>query len=166
MSAFLAQRIKAREQKIEKFTRQIRELQRERREVEAELRAYLDVLNNGASDEASDESNKSAASEPEEADHTQPKNSRMSDTWKEILSGLYDIYPKPSHVDEIRSLVKSLGKEMSDESLRSQLSVYTKNGLLERTGTALYLITEAGSASIGKTLRKNAEEAEEDDFFN
>ncbi|MCK2057121.1 hypothetical protein [Methylobacterium sp. 37f] len=141
MNDFLEQRIKAKEGALTKLSRQIRDLQKTRAETEAEIRAYRDVLQHvsGGGSEfppVDDEVDVKAAS------------SRISDTWREILVEVAKAYPAALSIDDFRDIIRKLGRDVSDLTLRSQLSLYKQRKWLNNVGTGLYKITEKGAEAV------------------
>lgn len=143
MATFLEERIRVRQERLDQISKEIEELQRLRRDLIVEIRAYKDVIENidtAFNDRIAEELNK-VSEKP-------ARISRMSLTWRNILARIADKTPIPVSVDEIKNIVKDLNVEMSDESLRSQLSVYTARGYLSRPAIGKYIITSHGANAV------------------
>lgn len=79
----------------------------------------------------------------------------LSERWRAILAGMVNEYPQPSSFDDLELLAEVEGHKTDRNTLRSQMSLYAKNGFVERVGDARYRITEAGAKAAGKQLPKN-----------
>ncbi len=150
MDDFVERRVREREARIASITRNIIDLQKNRREAEAELRAYKDVLNHfGAKDDVIIENTNVDVSYLGSAT---PRRTRMSDVWRNILTYMSANFPNSTDIDDVRKFCTVNGFDMSDDSLRSQLSVYTSRGWLERVSTGSYRPTQSGASAAGATI--------------
>jgi hypothetical protein len=163
VNAFVESRIQMREQQLARVSRQIRDLQRNKAEIEAEIRAYKDVLANLLGTPPETVVQKSDIEQRLESLRT--GTTRISEGWRQILTKIGARHPNPTDIDDIRSIAKSVGHELSDETIRSQLSVYTARGWLERVSTGNYRLTAEGASAVGATLG-NADVMSIDDLLD
>lgn len=85
-----------------------------------------------------------------------PQRTRsLSSTWKRILSFIAVDGQAGKTVIEIKDFVHRQGIDLDDSAIRSQLSNYTKAGLLEAMGEGSYKITPKGTVMIASEVGPN-----------
>ncbi|KAA2234937.1 hypothetical protein [Salinarimonas soli] len=151
MEKILKEKIETRRLKLVAIQQQIDALSQERIILQAEINALREILG-----ELNDKTDLSSNLEDDLNidDIDGSYNTRLSDNWRKILSNIVKIYPKSVSIDDIRKIAEDSAIDVSDETIRSQLSLYTTRGWLIRTGTGAYQITAKGAAAVGTKLPK------------
>jgi len=124
----------------EYLEKKLAELERQKIEIEAQIGAYRDMLARAQQERKRPRSVDGSRGRP------------ISPTWQMMLNFLADTWPASATNDELVSFAAQRGVNLTRENLRSQLSLYTERGLLERAKTGVYRITEAGAREVGRVL--------------
>lgn len=139
-------------------------LDRERVVLHAELRAYEDMLAHVGDD---------TASEPQAEPDPQPVRRRvptiqeqdvgkaiagLSNTWRQMLVALAKQGDKFKSEDAVR-IARLQGVEFKPVNIRSQFSIYTGRGILQRLGGGYYRVSNEAAA----ILMRQAEYEEDPD---
>jgi hypothetical protein len=158
MSAYLRNRLRQCEALIGRITEEIKGLEGMRALEQARMEAYLDALQNMAGTSALDlEVEGGTLADGSRAPET--AGIRLSPTWRTMMEFVATRHPNAVTVDELRQHAHEHGFNMTDETLRSQLSVYTAKGLLDRPDTGRYRIGAKGLHALGRATQR----AEDDD---
>ncbi len=72
--------------------------------------------------------------------------------WRVLLAATAKFYPSDMHLDDMERLSVDVGVPANRNTLRSQMSIYARHGVVERTGTGRYRLTPLGATAVGITL--------------
>jgi len=132
------------EQQIELRRQRLATLDQERMTLMGELRAYEDALSHSEGGRVQE----SSAAQARRSDESEGSEHRvqLSSAWRTLLSKLADF----SHftVDDVMLIAREMGKEQTAESIRSQLSLYTRKGIVTRLTVGKYRLTRSTKAAL------------------
>lgn len=90
---------------------------------------------------------------------------RLTDQWRQILSMLSS---QPFTYDDLATVAMMQDHDISRDTLRSQMSVYKSNGIVEAIEDGVFRLTDRGRAAAGLTNEigeEDEDESSDDDDF-
>ena len=88
-----------------------------------------------------------------QADRLAERDGRgISEQWRSIFAATAEFWPRPASLDEIMQIAERLDTPINRNTLRSQASVYSDRGLLERVGQGSYRLTREGAVKLGARI--------------
>ena len=72
--------------------------------------------------------------------------------WRGILGTTASSYPTSFSADDLERVCTKIGAKISRNTIRSQTSTYTHQGVLERVGQGRFRLTPLGAQAIGLTI--------------
>jgi len=82
--------------------------------------------------------------------------------WRAILTATAPHYPAPTTLDDFIRIADGLGTPTTRNTLRSQMSIYSTAGYLERVGQGEYRLTAEGAKMLGVTINHPSAAPERD----
>ena len=121
-------------------------LDQERLKVLAEIGAYEDMLAHLR------DSERAMPTKPTEA-ATDPRGiteavNQLSPAWRAILAAL--VHRTNFNTSRVLMVAKQQGVATTEVNVRSQLSIYTNRGILDRIGTGLYCLTPLAADALSR----------------
>lgn len=122
--------------------------------MEAELRGWEEAASALGASSATDFADASRDSSP----FSPPVPSRTAATprvrrsWQALLKETAKRYPADVTLDDMERMSGELGNPTTRNTLRSQMSIYTTQRLVERTGQGRYRLTRVGAEALGIQL--------------
>lgn len=95
--------------------------QRDRVEIEAELRAYRDVLANAVLE-----------AEPRPVESAPERKRGLSKLWKDLIGSIGLAHPNSLTLHEAYAMARIFGYDIREDSIRSQIASHVKRGLVTR----------------------------------
>ena len=79
----------------------------------------------------------------------------LSDTWARVLAFIGEREGKGASIDEIESFIASASLDIKRNNVRSQVSNYFHKGILRRVAPSRYELAEAGYLAVSSALKAN-----------
>jgi hypothetical protein len=73
----------------------------------------------------------------------------LSETWRKVLAHMATRPQRTATISELSRYIRDQGMDIKDNTLRSQLSIYARQELMNRVAQGTYQLTEWGMQQLG-----------------
>lgn len=101
---------------------------------------------------------------PDDGDDAPNGEARIKGTWRKILAAVAPYHPRATTLDQFEAIAENLGTPTNRNTLRSQMSLYTNQNIVERVKQGEYRLTQEGADMLGVALGmpSKSEQAEQE----
>jgi hypothetical protein len=145
MREYIEAQIAKRRQTINGLHHDRDRIDRQCSEVEAEVRAYEDILSHLPN---------SAGRAPRRPARAGGGGKMRNSNWRVVFEHIAAQWPQPVTTDAMLRHAEVSGLPLTRQAIRAQTSGYTQKGSLERVKTGLYRMTPKGAAELGIELQE------------
>ncbi|MGE0254481.1 MAG: hypothetical protein AB7N54_18800 [Alphaproteobacteria bacterium] len=144
----LQQQLEAKRRAVESARRSVIAAQKRVETLEAELRGFEEATKVllGADQEP--------VVQPEPAPSSAGSDRRrgLSELWKSVIAAMSARYPRDFSLSDIERLCAQYGTQTQKTTIRSQMHIYSEQGLVERTMPGRFRVTPTGAVAAGVQL--------------